>query len=212
MELSELNDLEVKATEIVSTLDNLEQEIAKYKDKTMKTGEVLNKIGQLTDAVKAAADKLSAAADTVSSASLKEQLEHFDGLLERSNALFQKSHSMFEDERTSNKQLESTIIREGQKGEECLSKLAEIHSTTVETTSDISDRISRLEEMVASIQASLATIESSNESCLQQIEAKLDSTTKQNDEVFSKLELFEKLIGRIDRNTQKGFGKEKGTI
>ena len=119
---------------------------------------------------------------------------------------------MLEDEQTSNKRIENAIAREERKSEKALSKLTEVHSTTVEATSDISDRITRLEEAVAAIRANLDVIESSSKSHMQQIEAKCDSITKQKGEILSKIELFEKLIGRIDRNTQKGFGKEKGAI
>ena len=99
-----------------------------------------------------------------------------------------------------------------------------LHSEIVslqENQETVSSMVQKLEESndahVAASQKAQDALEAQNKSFEQKtasIEGQIDeSMTRTQDAIqslASRMDTLEKVIGRIDRNTQKGFGKEKG--
>lgn len=183
MDDSQYRDIEEQALQIVGTLNKLKDEIEEYQKAKIDTQESLESLDSLLMAVTDAAKQLGGAAEDLR------------------NSDYVKLHKQ--------------IAKETE-------QLTAACSTLQQNLDIVPEKI---KEMLDSDFASRELVQRAmNESCNMMIE-KLDklpeaisSTLKAHDskqaekdkELLERLAGLEEVISRIDRNTQKGFGKERG--
>ena len=183
MDDSQYRDIEEQALQIVGTLNKLKDEIEGYREAKIETQESLKSLDSLLAAVTDATKQLGSAAKD----------------LRKSD--YVKLH-------------------------EQLTKEAEQLTTASNTLQQNLDALpGKLEEMLAADSGSREAVQNAiGESCDRAIEkldelpetisnALKDYDSKQAEkdkELLERLAGLEEVISRIDRNTQKGFGKERG--
>lgn len=159
--------------------------LSSLEDETKRQKEMGDKLEQGKDAILRLASELSAAADKLSDA-----IE----LLHRSTLA--DDISRFDEKIDGVKSLSELARDDVQKAEELCRETANLAA--------------KAEDSVRGVDARVSEIEATCNQMLKSIEAVEEASAQRYGEVSQRVESLEAIIGRIDRNTQKGIGKERG--
>lgn len=206
MDNNELRTLEEKTKMIVATLDNLEKETKEYQKKNVDIVAAITNLVNISEQVAAASKELSSAATLFGSSdfskAMKEINKRIDKLNETGVVFTDQSKvikNIVEDVHTEYNNLSSEI--------KTINKsIHEFHEIHYEVNADQSKVIKNIVEYVHTGYNNLSSeIKAVNKSIHGFLE--MQNTVNETKEL---LELIATKIDRIDRNTQKGFGKERG--
>lgn len=205
MEDNEYKTIEQQALQIVGTLNKLKEEIEGYRDAKVETQKSLDSLDAMLDAVTDAAKQLSGAA---------KELRDSD---------YTKLHKKISKEAeviaTACETLQQNMQGVPDKVEEMLeSQRAKQDKSQSEFTAQIGKAF---EADVSSREATQKGIEVACKGVVDQfdqlptilttsLEIHDAKQTEKDNELLARLSNLEEVIARIDRNTQKGFGKERG--
>ncbi len=183
MDDSQYRDIEEQALQIVGTLNKLKEEIEGYRNAKIDTQESLESLDSLLAAVTDATKRLgSAAKDLKKSDYVK---------------LHQQLAKEAEKLTTASSTLQQNINAVPEKVEEILAADSASRESTQKAIGESCDRmIEKLDELPEAITNVLETHDSKQ--------------SEKDKELLERLAGLEEVISRIDRNTQKGFGKERG--
>lgn len=205
MEDSQYKTIEEQALQIVGTLNRLKDEIEGYRDARIETQKSLDSLdtllGVVSDAAKQLSDaarelresdytklhrKISKEAEVVTSAcaTLQQNLEGVPSKVEE----------MLSSQQAKQEQSQSGFIAQIEKTIEADA------SSRIELQRGVEAACKGMTEQVGQLPATLTA-------ALEGHDAK---QVEKDNELLTRIANLEEMIARIDRNTQKGFGKERG--
>ena len=205
MEDSEYKTIERQALQVVGTLNKLKEEIEGYRDAKIETQKSLDSLDALLSAVTDAAEQLSGAAKDLREsdyAKLHETMsKEAEALVSACETLQQnlegvpsKVETMLESQQASQSEAQTAFATQIERALEADSSSREAAKEGIETACQ--GVAEQLEQIPAIVTASL--------------EAHNAEQAERDDELRDRVSRLEEMIARIDRNTQKGFGKERG--
>lgn len=183
MDDSQYRDIEEQALQIVGTLNKLKDEIKGYRDARINTRESLESLDSLLTAVTDAAKQLGSAAEDLRMSDyikLHEQLSKQAEQLAAAGDVLQRNIDAVPGK------IEEMLAADSASRESAQSSIGEFCDRAAEKLDGVPEAISSALKAHESRQA------------------------EKDKELLERLEGLEKVISRIDRNTQKGFGKERG--
>lgn len=205
MEDDKYKTIEEQALQIVGTLNRLKEEIEGYKDVKVETQSSLDSLDALLGAVTDAAKQLSSAAKDLKKSDyvklhkeISEETEVFtsacETLQKNLDEIPAKVEEMLESHQTKQKEAISAFADQVGKAYEADAVSREAMQKEIEVAfKDVTDRFS---ELPAVLRTSLETHNANQ--------------IKKDEELLDRIANLTEIIARIDRNTQKGFGKERG--
>lgn len=205
MDDSQYKTIEQQALQIVGTLNKLKEEIEGYRDARLETQRTLDSLDGLLDAVADAAKQVGDAANDLRKSDYVETHEKMSAeaemLTSACETLQQNLEGMPKKVKT---MLKTQQTAQGKAQSAFAAQLEEIIEADASSRKEVQKGIEAACEGVVDRFDHLPTI----------IMASLDAyETKQAEkdrELIERVSNLEKIIARIDRNTQKGFGKERG--
>lgn len=205
MEDSQYRTIEQQALQIVGTLNRLKEEIEGYRDARLESQRALESLDGLLDAVTDAAKQLSDAARDLRESDYMELHERMSAeaevltsacktLQQNLEGVPNEVEAMLRAQQTIQDEARSTFATQ-------LRELIESDASSREETQKgiaaaCEGMIDRLDQLPTIIATSLETHEAKQ--------------AEKDRELIERVSNLEKVIARIDRNTQKGFGKERG--
>lgn len=204
MEDNEYKTIERQALQIVGTLNNLKEEIEGYRDAKVETQKSLDSLDAMLDAVTDAAKQLSSAAKELRESDYaklhKKMSKKAEMLTSACETLQQnlegvpdKVEAMLKSQQEKQDKAQSSFAKQ-------LEKVLESDSSSRATTQRGIENackgvVDRFDQLPTILTASLEIHD-----------AKQD---ERDQELLQRISNLEVVIARIDRNTQKGFGKER---
>lgn len=205
MEDNEYKTIEQQALQIVGTLNKLKEEIEEYRDAKVETQKSLDSLDAMLDAVTDAAKQLSGAA---------KELRESD---------YTKLHKKISKETEAITSVCKTLQQNLQRVPDKVEAMLESQRAKQDKAqSEFATQIGKaFEADVASRESTQKGIESACKSVVDQfdqlptilttsLEIHDAKQTEKDNELIARVSNLEEVIARIDRNTQKGFGKERG--
>lgn len=205
MEDAEYRELEEQALRIVDTLNKLKEEIEDYRDAKIDTRESLESLSALLDAVSGAAKELSATSAEVRDSdyvSLHDELSEKVEVLSGACDALQRDAEAFPgkiDEMLSvyqEKQDSAYASYASELGGKLQADIDARDDFLRQVTGACENIASRAEELPAMLEKALS--------------AYAELQEEKSREMMERVAKLEQVVFRIDRNTQKGFGKERG--
>ena len=175
------------------------REMKSLEDKTRAIVETLSKLEGETRRQERMGDRLEQSSEAVRK--LTSELTEVVGMLAQAIQLLQKGTFAQDIERLDAKIDEVT-------GLACLSasnvgKAEKLCAETAEIAAKVGDSIGQINDRVAALESVCSSVAES-------VSAMGEESRRRNEALEGRLNELEAIIGRIDRNTQKGFGKERG--
>ena len=205
MEDSQYKTIEEHALAIVDTLNKLKDEIEGYKDAKIETRQSLDSLDTLLGAVTDAAKELSGAAKDLRDSDYtklhKKMSKESEALTAACATLQQnldgvpdKIEEMLESQLAKQREAQSELSTQIGKALESDSASRDAMSREIEAA--CKDVIGKFDELPTILTTSLETHDAKQ--------------AEKDRELLKRVSNLEEVIARIDRNTQKGFGKERG--
>ena len=205
MEDNEYKTIEQQALQVVKTLNKLKEEIEGYRDAKVETQKSLDSLDALLGAVTDAAKQLSGAAKDLKESNYaklhKKMSEEAEVLTATCETLQQnlegvpnKVEAMLESQQAKQDKAQSAFATQIEKTLEADSSSRETMQEGIETA--CKDVIDQFDQLPTILTTSLKIHDA------KQVE--------KDNELLQRVSNLEEMIARIDRNTQKGFGKERG--
>lgn len=205
MEDSEYKGIEEQALQIVKTLNGLKDEIEGYRDAKVETQKSLDSLDALLGAVTDAAEQLSRAAKDLRDSDytkLHKKMSKEAEVLTSACETLQKNL-----EGVPNK-VETMLEAQQAKQEQAQSTFATQIEKTLETDSAARDSAQKgIESACKTVVDKFDELPTILTTALEIHDAK---QVEKETELLDRVSKLEEVIARIDRNTQKGFGKERG--
>lgn len=216
MEDREYEDLEAEALGVVQVLNSLKDEIDQYKDAKLNTKKSLRALEKLVGAVSKAADELAQTARQVGESdyvslcgSLDSRSQELEGCCNALNRTAAELPSSL-----------SASIAAHVKAQEGVyaSHLADMDKRIVAEQQERDRMLQGLDASRSSIEGSASKVSAALDSALatqeklqkELVDSTLAALQERDQELLQRIAALEDVVGRIDRNTQKGFGKERG--
>ena len=205
MEDSQYKTIEEQALQIVGTLNKLKDEIEGYRDAKVETQKSLDSLDTLLGAVSDAAKQLSDAAKELRETDytklhkrLSKEAELVtsacETLQQNLEGIPSKVEAMLSSQQAKQEESQSAFITQ-------IEKMVAAESSSRDALQrGIEAACNGMTEQVGQLPATLTA-------ALEAHDAKQD---EKDSELLSRVASLEEVIARIDRNTQKGFGKERG--
>lgn len=216
MEDREYEDLETKALEIVQVLNNLKDEIEQYEDAKLNTKKSLKALEKLVGAVSEAADELSRAAKQVEESDYVTLCMDIDA---RSQELEGCCNALSKTAAELPASLSASLAAhaKAQEGTHA-SHLADVDKRIAAERQERELMLKDLGASRESIERSASSVSSALDDALavqekrqkELVDSMLATFQERDKELLQRIAALEEVVGRIDRNTQKGFGKERG--
>lgn len=205
MEDSQYKTIEEQALQIVGTLNRLKDEIEGYRDAKIETQKSLDSLDTLLGAVSDAARQLSDAAKELRETDytklhkrLSKEAEVVTSacemLQQNLDGVPSKVEEMLSSQQTKQEESQSEFIAKIEK------TLAADTSSREALQRGVEAACNGMTEQVGQLPATLTAA----------IEAHDAKQAEKDNELLARVANLEEVIARIDRNTQKGFGKERG--
>ena len=205
MDDNEYKTIEQQALQIVGTLNKLTEEIEGYRDAKVETQKSLDSLDALLNAVTDAAEQLSGAAKDLRDSDYtklhKKMSKEAEALTSACETLQQnlegvpdKVEAMLESQQAKQEKAQSALAAQ-------IEKTLDADSTSREATQKGIEAackgvIDQFDQLPTILTTSLEIHDA------KQVEKDI--------ELLQRVSSLEEVIARIDRNTQKGFGKERG--
>lgn len=205
MDDNEYKTIEQQALQIVGTLNKLKEEIEGYRDAKVETQKSLDSLDALLNAVTDAAEQLSGAAKDLRDSDYtklhKKMSKEAEALTSACETLQQnlegvpdKVEAMLESQQAKQEKAQSALAAQ-------IEKTLDADSTSREATQKGIEAackgvIDQFDQLPTILTTSLEIHDA------KQVEKDI--------ELLQRVSSLEEVIARIDRNTQKGFGKERG--
>ena len=202
---NEYKTIEQQALQIVGTLNKLKEEIEGYRDAKVETQKSLDSLDALLNAVTDAAEQLSGAAKDLRDSDYtklhKKMSKEAEALTSACETLQQnlegvpdKVEAMLESQQAKQEKAQSALAAQ-------IEKTLDADSTSREATQKGIEAackgvIDQFDQLPTILTTSLEIHDA------KQVEKDI--------ELLQRVSSLEEVIARIDRNTQKGFGKERG--
>lgn len=205
MEDNEYKTIELQALQIVGTLNKLKEEIEGYRDAKIETQKSLDSLDAMLDAVTDAAKQLSGAAKELRESDytklhkkISKETEVITSACETLQQNLQgipdKVEAMLDSQSTKQDKAQSEFAAQIEKAFETDASSRESTQKGIETAcKSVIDQFDQLPTILTT--------------SLENHDAK---QTEKDNELLERVSNLEEVIARIDRNTQKGFGKERG--
>lgn len=205
MEDNEYKAIEQQALQIVGTLNKLKEEIEGYRDAKIETQKSLDSLDAMLDAVTDAAKQLSGAAKELRESDytklhkkISKETEVITSACETLQQNLQgvpdKVEAMLDSQSTKQEKAQSEFAAQIEKAFEADTSSRESTQKGIETAcKGVIDQFDQLPTILTT--------------SLENHDAK---QTEKDNELLERVSNLEEVIARIDRNTQKGFGKERG--
>ena len=205
MEDSQYKTIEEQALQIVGTLNRLKDEIEGYRDARIETQKSLDSLDTLLGAVSDAAKQLSDAAGELRESDytkLHKKISKEAEVVTSACATLQqnlegvpsKVEEMLSSQQAKQEQSQSGFIAQIEKAIEADA------SSRIELQRGVEAACKGMTEQVGQLPATLTAA----------LEAHDAKQVEKDNELLTRVANLEEMIARIDRNTQKGFGKERG--
>ena len=205
MEDSQYKTIEEQALQIVGTLNRLKDEIEGYRDAKIETQKSLDSLDTLLGAVSEAAKQLSDTARELRESDytkLHKKISKETEVVTSACATLQqnlegvpsKVEEMLSSQQTKQEQSQSGFIAQIEKAIEADA------SSRIELQRGVETACKGMTEQVGQLPATLTAA----------LEAHDAKQVEKDNELLTRVANLEEMIARIDRNTQKGFGKERG--
>lgn len=206
MDNNELRTLEKKTKMIVATLDNLEKETKEYQKKNVDIVAAITNLVNISEQVAAASKELSSAATLFGSSDFSKAMKEIDKRIDKLN----ETEVVLTDQSKVNKNIVETVQTEynnlSSEIKAIRKSIHEFHEMQNAVNTDQSKVIKNIFEYVQTEYNNLSSeINAVNKSIHGFLE--MQNTVNETKQL---LEMIVTKIDRIDRNTQKGFGKERG--
>lgn len=183
MDDNQYRDIEEQALQIVGTLNKLKDEIEGYRDAKINTQESLESLDSLLAAVTDATKQLGSAAKDLRKS---DYVKLHGQLTKEAEQLTTASNTLQQNLDALPEKIEEMLAADSASRESAQSAIGEFCDRAAE----------KLDGVPKAISSALKAHESRQ--------------AEKDKELLERLEGLEKVISRIDRNTQKGFGKERG--
>lgn len=205
MEDSQYKTIEEQALQIVGVLNKLKEEIESYRDVKIETQQSLDSFDALLDAIANAAEQLSNTANDLKNSDyielhkkLSEKTELLtaacDNMQQNLEVIPGQVETMLESQCTKQDEARSVLVSQIERALKADSNLRE--ATQQEMEEACESVINKFNELPTVIAASLGIHDAKQ--------------AEKDKELSERISSLEQIILRIDRNTQKGFGKERG--
>lgn len=205
MEDSQYKTIEEQALQIVGVLNKLKEEIESYRDVKIETQQSLDSFDALLDAIANAAEQLSNTANDLKNS---DYIELHKKLSEKTELLTTACDNMQQNLEVIPGQVETMLESQCAKQDEARSVLVSQIERALKADSNLREATQQeMEEACESVINKFNELPTVIAASLGIHDAKQAEKDKELSERISSLE---QIILRIDRNTQKGFGKERG--
>lgn len=196
MDSGEMKSLEEKTRAIVGSLSKLEGEAKRQKEMGDRLEESRQALLELASALRGATDGLD---DVIA-------------LLQRGT--FAEDVSRLEEKIEAVREAGELVAGDLEKAEQLCKDTAELVIGVEASIKEMGSCVDRIEVKCDELIEGVRTIGEASSQRDGRIAKKLEAIGYANDErggeISRRLQTLEEIIGRIDRNTQKGFGKERG--
>lgn len=183
MDDSQYRNIEEQALQIVATLNKLKDEIEGYRDAKVDTQESLESLDSLLAAVTDATKQLGSAAKDLRKS---DYVKLHEQLAKEAERLTTASGTLQQNLDAVPGKIEEMLAADSASREKAQMAIGESCNRAIE----------KLDELPETIASSLKAHDSKQD--------------EKDRELLERLAGLEEVISRIDRNTQKGFGKERG--
>lgn len=223
MDDNEYEEIEAKALRIVSTLNKLKKEIEGYKKAKDETKEGLKSLSALLDSVSEAAKELSLVAAEIRGS---DYIVVHDRLMERVGDLLSICDALNQKIEEAPGAIEKVLEINCAKREEAYAKYVTVLDERMAADASgrsalgaqVADIQEKIEARVEGLPATLEEILSKHEVLLEKhdktlsdlLDQKIQASQSRDRSLIDRIVALEQMVARIDRNTQKGFGKERG--
>lgn len=201
MEDNEYKTIEQQALQIVGTLNKLKEEIEEYRDAKVETQKSLDSLDAVTDAAKqlsGAAKELRESDYTKLHKKISKETEAITSVCKTLQQNLQgvpdKVEAMLESQRAKQDKAQSEFAT--QIGKAFEADVASRESTQKGIESACKSVVDQFDQLPTILTTSLEIHDAKQ--------------TEKDNELIARVSNLEEIIARIDRNTQKGFGKERG--
>lgn len=205
MEDNEYKTIEQQALQIVGTLNKLKEEIEGYRDAKVETQKSLDSLDAMLDAVTDAAKQLSGAAKELRDSDytklhkkISKETEVITSACETLQQNLQEVPDKVEE------MLESQRAKQDKSQSEFAAQIGKAFET------DASSREATQKGIEAACKGVTNQFDQLPNILTTSLEIHDAKQTEKDNEILARLSNMEEIIARIDRNTQKGFGKERG--
>lgn len=205
MDDNEYKTIEQQALQIVGTLNKLKEEIEGYRDAKVETQKSLDSLDALLSAVTDAAEQLSGAAKDLRDSDYtklhKKMSKEAEALTSACETLQQnlegvpdKVEAMLESQQAKQEKAQSALAAQIEKTLDADSTSREATQKGIEAAcKGVIDQFDQLPTILTT-----------------SLEIHDAKQVEKDNELLQRVSSLEEVIARIDRNTQKGFGKERG--
>lgn len=205
MDDNEYKTIEQQALQIVGTLNKLKEEIEGYRDAKVETQKSLDSLDALLSAVTDAAEQLSGAAKDLRESDYtklhKKMSKEAEVLTTACETLQQnlegvpdKVQAMLESQQAKQEKAQSALASQIEKTLDADSTSREATQKGIEAAcKGVIDQFDQLPTILTT-----------------SLEIHDAKQVEKDNELLQRVSNLEEVIARIDRNTQKGFGKERG--
>lgn len=205
MEDSQYRTIEQQALQIVGTLNRLKEEIEGYRDARLESQRTLESLDGLLDAVTDAAKQLSDAARDLRESDYMELHERMSAEAE---VLTSACKTLQQNLEGVPNEVEAMLRAQQTIQDEARSTFATQLRELIE--SDVSSREEAQKGIAAACEGMIDRLDQLPTIIATSLETHEAKQAEKDRELIERVSNLEKVIARIDRNTQKGFGKERG--
>lgn len=223
MDNSEYKEIESRALNIVSTLNALKEEIAEYKQAKTEANRELNSLDNLVNSITSATNEL---AETARQIGASDYRVFYEELFADITSLSENCSSLEAQTKSLPESLKGAIAEQSKKQDESrnaflvsLDERLQAETKSIESLREkitsvctqIDTHASELPDLLSGALAEHAKRQKDRDSYITKALERMVETNRNRDaKLLERIENLEVVISRIDRNTQKGFGKEKG--
>lgn len=205
MDDNEYKTIEQQALQIVGTLNKLKEEIEGYRDAKVETQKSLDSLDALLSAVTDAAEQLSGAAKDLRES---DYTKLHKKISKEAEALTTACETLQQNLEGVPDKVEAMLESQQAKQEKAQSALAAQIEKTLDA--DSTSREATQKGIEAACKGVIDQFDQLPTILTTSLEIHDAKQVEKDNELLQRVSNLEEVIARIDRNTQKGFGKERG--